>query len=161
MLSVLDGDKKTELTWRAMCVQTRALLVQRNLSAAMDVFRSLYDEFVPGDETMMREALELVPELIAVGASAHDLVKTLSNDSAKALTLTPLPASRDGLTGAFGISSGRIDRTLPTPSCQLAREGHPRSPADARRRWLADSRSNSLPPAKQSNRQAGGPLMEC
>ena len=89
-LSVLDGGSNSALTWRAKRVRMQALLVQGNARAAVDVFRSFYEAFVPGNETMMRQVLELVPNLIAVGAAAQDLVEILSSDDAKAATLTPL-----------------------------------------------------------------------
>ena len=89
-LGVLTGDEKSEFTWRAMRVRTRALLVQEKDRAAMDTFRSAYAVFVPGNETMMREMLRLVPDLIAAGASEHDLVEILSSDRAKSDTLLPL-----------------------------------------------------------------------
>ena len=89
-LGVLTGDEKSEFTWRAMRVRTKALLVQERHGAAMDTFRSAYTMFVPGNKTMMREMLRLVPDLIAAGASEHDLVEILSSDRAKSDTLLPL-----------------------------------------------------------------------
>ena len=89
-LGVLTGDEKSEFTWRAMRVRTKALLVQERHGAAMDTFRSAYAMFVPGNETMMREMLRLVPDLIAAGASEHELVEILSSDRAKSDTLLPL-----------------------------------------------------------------------
>ena len=58
--------------------------------ADMDAFRSAYAAFVPGDETMMREMIEIVPDLIVSGASEHDLVEILSSDKEKSDSLTPL-----------------------------------------------------------------------
>ena len=89
-LSVLDGESKSTLTWRAMRVRMQALLVHENVLAAVDVFQSFYEAFVPGNETMMRQVLELVPDLITAGAAGQDLVEILSSDDAKAATLTPL-----------------------------------------------------------------------
>ena len=89
-LSVLDGESKSTLTWRAMRVRMQALLVHENVLAAVDVFQSFYEAFVPGNETMMRQVLELVPDLITAGATGQDLVEILSSDDAKAATLTPL-----------------------------------------------------------------------
>ena len=56
----------------------------------MDVFRSAYTMFVPGNKTMMREMLRLVPDLIAAGVAERDLVEILSSDRAKSDTLLPL-----------------------------------------------------------------------
>ena len=89
-LDVLDGNSKSALTWQAMRVHMQALLVQGTVQAAVDVFRSFYEAFVPGNETMMRQVLDLVPDLIAAGAAAQDLVEILSSDDTKAATLTPL-----------------------------------------------------------------------
>ena len=44
---------------------------------AMDVFQSAYAVFLPDNETMMYEILQLVPDLIANGASEPDLVDIL------------------------------------------------------------------------------------
>ena len=86
----LDHKRKRELTWQARQVWTRALLAEQDLPAATEKFRSLHAAFVPDDDTMVREALELILELIARGASAHELLDILSSDAAKATALTPL-----------------------------------------------------------------------
>ena len=85
--SLPDGEK-TEFEWQVRCMRTRALLIQENSRAAMEAFRSAYDVFVP--DKMMSEMLHFVPDLIATGASAPDLVKILSSDKVKADTLRPL-----------------------------------------------------------------------
>ena len=89
-LGILPDDESLVFEWRAMWVRTKALLVQEKHRAAMDTFRSAHAMFVPGNETMMREMLWLVPDLIAVGASERDLVEILSSDKAKSDTLLPL-----------------------------------------------------------------------
>ena len=45
-LDALTGGKKIEFAWRAMCVRTRALLIQQKHQDAMDAFRSAYAVFV-------------------------------------------------------------------------------------------------------------------
>ncbi len=85
----LDDERKRELVWRARQVR-RALLAQPDLPAAMDMFRSLHDTFVSDDDGMMRDALELIPELIAAGASVREVLDILSSDPDKAAVLTPL-----------------------------------------------------------------------
>ncbi len=84
------GDGKTWFEWRAMCVRALALMVQEKRQAAMDAFRSAYAAFLPGNDITMHEMLQLVPNLIVSGASAHDLVEILSSDKAKSGTLAPL-----------------------------------------------------------------------
>ena len=58
--------------------------------ATMDAFRSAYAAFLPGKEVTMREVLRLVPDLIAAGAPATNLVEILSSDGTKAGPLAPL-----------------------------------------------------------------------
>ena len=86
----LDDERKRELAWRARQVWTRALLVQPDLPAALDMFRSLHDTFVSDDDGMMRDALQLIPELIVAGASVRELLDILSSDTDKAAALAPL-----------------------------------------------------------------------
>ena len=68
----------------------KALLVQETPRPATESFRSAFAAFAPGDETMMHEMLRLVPDLIAAGASARDIVGILSSDRAKSGALAPL-----------------------------------------------------------------------
>ena len=100
-LGTLTENEKNKFTWRAICVRVLALLVQERHEAAMDTFCSAYNVFVPSNETMMYEMQRIVPELIATGASAHDLVEILSSNKAKSGTLAPhhrcpTPAYRRG-----------------------------------------------------------------
>ena len=95
----LDDEVKRELTWKARQVWTRALLAQQDLPAATEKFRSLHAAFVPGNDTMMREVLELIPELIAGGVSANNLLTILSSDADKAAALAPLVVALRQHTG--------------------------------------------------------------
>ena len=90
ILDRLDPVMKNELTWQAMRARMQALFVERDPPLLIDTFRSLYDLLVPGDETMIREMLDLVPDSIAAGLAARELVEILSSDGAKAAALTPL-----------------------------------------------------------------------
>ena len=87
---MLPSDERLEFEWRALRVKMKALLVQEKHRAAMDVFRSAYAMFVPDNETMMRDMLRIVPDLIGAGAPEHDLVEILSSDKAKSDALKPL-----------------------------------------------------------------------
>ena len=86
----LTGDEEIEFTWRAMCLRARALSIRGECERATDAFRSAYAAFLPSHDAMMREMLRLVPDLIAAGASARDLVAVLSSDSTKSGMLAPL-----------------------------------------------------------------------
>lgn len=89
-LGILDGEEETELRWRAIFVQTNALLSKGNLQAAMDAFGSAYSALLPSKERMMIEMLRLVPNLIEAGASPHELVEIIESDEEKSSALAPL-----------------------------------------------------------------------
>ena len=76
-LGALADDEKVVFVWRARYVHALALLLRNRLRMAMDVFQSAYAVFLPDNETMMYEILQLVPDLIANGASEPDLVDIL------------------------------------------------------------------------------------
>ena len=89
-LDIIDGERRSALTYRALRVRVKALLTQEDLHTAAQAFRSMYDVFVPGNEAMMREVLEIVSDMIAAGSSADQIVQILSSDGTKAATLAPL-----------------------------------------------------------------------
>ena len=64
-----------------------------DVAAAMDMFRSSHDVFEPDDDGMIRNALQLIPELIAAGASVHELLEILLSNADKATALNPLVAA--------------------------------------------------------------------
>ena len=82
-LGALSSDEENEFAWRAMCMRTAVLLIQRKRQAAVDAFRSAYGMSVPGNEMMLKKLLQLVPALIAAGVSEHDLIEILLSDRTK------------------------------------------------------------------------------
>lgn len=89
-LHALTGREKTVCEWQARYIRTQAFLMQENARAAMEAFCSAYAVFVPDDVIMISEMLRLVPDVIALGTTAADLVDILSSDPVKAETLVPL-----------------------------------------------------------------------
>ena len=89
-LDTLPDREKIVLEWQVRCMRTKVLLVQEDSRAAMEAFRSAYDVFVPANAIMMSQMLYLVPDLIAIGAPASDLIEILSGDTAKSDALVPL-----------------------------------------------------------------------
>ncbi len=96
--SQVDTHSK-ELQWRSEWVRTQALQVHGMQGVAMDTFRTVYAEFQPGNDAMMREMQVQVPELIANGASVHDIVEILETDTNKSGKLTPLVCALHQLAG--------------------------------------------------------------
>ena len=89
-IDTLDSNEKIEFAWQMMYVRTLALMLQKRHDDAMDAFRSMYAKFIPGEESMMREMLHLVPDMVAIGAPEQDIVDILLNDGTKSSLLEPL-----------------------------------------------------------------------
>ena len=89
----IDALTENQITWGEWLVrgiQALALMVQQKQPAAMAAFRSAYAVFPPNDTAVLNEMLRLVLDLIAAGASEHDLVEILMSDGAKSGALAPL-----------------------------------------------------------------------
>ena len=85
----LPDDDAIELAWRAKWTEMKALLAQGRRPESMETFHSVYAVFVPGNKAMMRQMLDRMMDLIAVGASERDLVDILSGDRKKSDALEP------------------------------------------------------------------------
>ncbi len=85
----LTEDDAIESEWRAKWREMKALLAQGRLPESMETFRSVYAAFVPRNKVMMRQMLDRMTDLIAVGASERDLVDVLSGDKKKSDALEP------------------------------------------------------------------------
>ena len=90
LVALSAGDDAIWFKWRALCIKTRALLIRTEQRHAMEALRSAYNVFLPNNEVMMREMLHLVPDLVATGARAGELVTVLSSDATKSGILAPL-----------------------------------------------------------------------
>ena len=85
--------------WQAKWMRTHALLAQKKQPAAMSVFQSVCAMFVAGNDTMLREMLVRVPQLIVAQAPERDLVEILSANSNTADALAPLIVALQLLAG--------------------------------------------------------------
>ena len=89
-IRALTGNETAAFERRARWLRTEALLVLKKRSDAMGEFRSVYAMFLPNEDSMVREMLGHVPNLVAAGAYESDLVEVLSGDKEKADALLPL-----------------------------------------------------------------------
>jgi len=89
-IGVLGSDENAEFVWQEMCVRTLVLTAQKRHSDAMDVFRLVYDKFMPDNEMMIRKILNLVQDMIVTGFPAQELVNILSSNEKKSAALVPL-----------------------------------------------------------------------
>ena len=78
------------MDWHANSSRALALMTKGASEPAMEAFRLAYAAFLPHYEIAMGEMLRLVPELIAAGASEHELVGVLAGDDGKSEALLPM-----------------------------------------------------------------------
>ena len=86
----IPAETRTWLDWHVQGSRALALAANGASGPAMDAFRAAYALFLPNHEIAMGEMLRLVPELVAVGASEHDLVGVLTGDDRKSEALQPM-----------------------------------------------------------------------
>ena len=89
-LADIKGYEKTELAWIAFQGKTKALLIQGDLPAAVDLFRSLYETLDPNSGEEIRVIANLVIGLVAAGVVPHTLLKILSDNDVPQDTLLPV-----------------------------------------------------------------------
>ncbi|MDE3259216.1 MAG: tetratricopeptide repeat protein [Gemmatimonadota bacterium] len=89
-IRALPRKRETRLEWQVQSVRALAQMVQDKEEAAMEAFRSAYSAFLHDNEVSMQEMLQIVPNLVAAGASERELVDILSSDHVKSAALTPL-----------------------------------------------------------------------
>ena len=94
-----SNQETTLLKWQSQLVRTQALWALGRQEAALGLFSQAYAQFTPGNDSMMQTMLAEVPDLIASGASARDLVEVLNKDQTKAAALTPLMVALRQLAG--------------------------------------------------------------
>ena len=89
-IDAMAENERTQGKWQVLSVRALALMIQQKQAAAMAAFRSAYAVFPLNDPAVRSEMLWLVLDLIAAGASEHDLVEILTSDGTKSDALEPL-----------------------------------------------------------------------
>ena len=85
----LTDDDAIEPGWRAKWTEMKALIAQGRHPESMEMFRSVYATFIPGNRAMIRQMLDQMMDLIVVGTSEGDLIDILSSDGKKSDALEP------------------------------------------------------------------------
>ena len=100
-IGTLAENERIWSQWQVPSVRALALMIQQKRPAALAAFRSAYAVFPLNDTVVLNEMLKLVLNLIAAGASEHDLVEILTSDDTKSDALAPMIVAlrqRDGET---------------------------------------------------------------
>ena len=87
------------LGWKARWVRTTAHLMQGNLPAAVDTFRSAYAAYTPRNLLVMHWILKIAVDLVGSGVPAYEIVEIMAGDKAKADEFAPLFAALRQLAG--------------------------------------------------------------
>ena len=87
--SALVDENGVTFSWRARWIKMKVLIAQRRRPESMEMFRSVYATFIPGNRAMIRQMLDQMMDLIVVGTSESDLIDILSSDGKKSDALEP------------------------------------------------------------------------
>ena len=104
----VTDDASVPLAWKAHWLRIAALLSQGKRLAAIDSFRSAYVGFDAGNESMLREMLDGVIDLVAHGAPTRELVMILTSDARRSDTVAPLVAALRLDTGEQVRAPGEV-----------------------------------------------------
>ena len=88
--SLPEGEQVRRVAWTTKWVRANVMVAQGDRQAAVDAYRSMYSMLVPSDPLAIRRITQLTGRLIAVGASALDLVALLTSDTTKAGVFEPV-----------------------------------------------------------------------
>lgn len=86
----LDYLWKVGCTFRAILMRPQALPIQGHADIAADILRFVYMFLIPTEKVIIDRIQCIVLDMIAAGASAHEMVDILSSDRIKARALRPL-----------------------------------------------------------------------
>ncbi len=89
------NDTRRQLHW----IRIRVLLIQKDHTAAMDLFRSVYASADLDDQAILQEMIGSVVFIITTGASESDVLDILLSDDRKAEVLSPLVVALQKRTG--------------------------------------------------------------
>ena len=81
---------KVGCTFRAILMRPQALPIQGHTEIAADVLRFVYIFLIPTEKVIIDMIQRIALDMIAAGASAHEMVDILSSDRIKARALRPL-----------------------------------------------------------------------
>ena len=89
-LAQVSEESQPGLTWSTLCYRVRALVGTGMIHEAVRGFRAVHEAFLSENAWMVRDIQQLVPDLVAAGASAAGLAELLESEKAKADALWPL-----------------------------------------------------------------------
>ena len=98
-IEALDVLTRLVVGWQARWVRTTAHLMQGNLPAAIDTFRSAYAAYTPRNLPVMRWILAIVADLVAYGVPEQDIIEILAKDEAKSDEFGPLVVALQQIAG--------------------------------------------------------------
>lgn len=97
--SLIDNISGVTFKWHANCMRLKAVSIQGMDLESLQLFRSIYSDFVPTCESMISDVNELVLNMISRGISEKDIIDILSSDEDKSSCLAPLVSALIERTG--------------------------------------------------------------
>ena len=95
----LEAEQANETRRQLQWIRIRVLLIQKDHTAAINLFRSVYISTDLDDQAMLQEMIGSVVCIITTGASESDVLDILLSDEKKAEVLIPLVVALQKRTG--------------------------------------------------------------
>ncbi len=86
----LNDLSRIDCVFRTIIMRSQAISIQNHLDIASDIFRFVYMLLITEEKIIIDMIQRIALDMIAAGASAHEMVDILSSDRIKARVLRPL-----------------------------------------------------------------------
>ena len=90
MLDNLESEVAAEIRWQSHWIGIGVLLIQNKPTAAINMFRSVYDSTDLHEQAMLQTTIWGIVNMIKSGAAENDVLDILLDDEKKAETLSPV-----------------------------------------------------------------------
>lgn len=90
MLDNLESEVADEIRWQSHWIRIGVLLIQNKPTAAINMFRSVYDSTDLHEQAMLQTTIWGIVNMIKTGAAENDVLEILLSDEQKAETLSPV-----------------------------------------------------------------------
>ncbi len=130
MVDNLEAEQANETRRQLGWIRIRMLLIQKDNTAAMNLFRSVYASADLDNQAMLQEMIWSVVYIIKTGASESDILDILLSDEKNAEVLSPLVVALQKRTGLDVRASAEVIEVA-EDIIQAIEDARPLSPATA------------------------------
>ncbi len=109
MLDNLETEVANEIRWQSHWIRIGVLLIQKDHTAAMNMFRSVYASTDLHEQAILQTTTWGIVNMIKTGAAENDVLDILLGDEKKAETLSPIVVALRKRLGVSVRASAEVD----------------------------------------------------